>query len=199
MNDFSYQLPMLENKQLAFQILVGNEWTESIKNLKLHESLGDVNGENLTLYLSENRTCYGQLNLFEFDESEPDWDEGFDDERQLSPVTRFGYVFQSIEDAIDFWRHIQITWYNELTPYGFIRLTPEEKGQLIHKQSTIKIAEQYDIDGWESVQLEEGRILLTNSHRVDKAHASLFNTLADYLMDKKANEDFHDYIDQQTD
>jgi len=137
--------------------------------------------------------------LFEFDESEPDWDEGFDDERRLSPVTRFGYVFKSIEDALNFWEHIRITWLDESTPYGFVRLTPSEQSQLLQGQPTIKIAEQYDIDGWESVQLIDGRVLLTNPHRTDKAHASLFNNLADYLIDKKANEDFLDYINQQTD
>jgi hypothetical protein len=199
MHRLSFELPMLDNKLLAFEILTSNRWSASINGAKLSEVLENVDGENLTIYLADNGICYGQLNLFEFDESAPDWDEGFDDERQLSPVTRFGYAFKSIEDAHSFWEHLRITWLDESTPYGFVRLNPSERNQLLQGQSAIKITEQYDIEGWESVQLTDGRILLTNPHRADKAHGSLFNDLTDYLIDKQANEDFLDYINQQTD
>jgi hypothetical protein len=199
MHQLAFELPMLDNTLLAFEILTSNRWSESINDAKLGEVLGNVDGENLTIYLADNGICYGQLNLFEFDESAPDWDEGFEDERQLSPVNRFGYAFKSIEDARSFWQHIRVTWLDESTPYGFVRLNPSERNQLLQGQAAIEITEQYDIEGWESLRLSDGRILLTNPHRADKAHASLFNNLTDYLIDKQANEDFLDYINQQTD
>ncbi|MBG8552842.1 hypothetical protein [Hymenobacter guriensis] len=202
MHKLSFKLPMIDDKLLSFEILTGHRWTSSIESATPCEVLEDADGENLTLYLSDEGICYGQLNSFnsfDFDESEPDWDEGFDQKRQLSPVTRYGYAFHSVDDAHNFWEHIRNTWHDQSTAYGFVRLNPSEQKQLLQGKSAAKITEQYNIEGWESLQLTDGRVLLKNSHRTDKAHASLFNTLADYLIDKKANDDFLDFINRQKD
>lgn len=195
--ELTFALPMLGGRRVSVQLLTGERWQRGLRHaLSVGELIRD-DDSRLTLYAAPDGSCYGELAIYQPVDQETDWDEGLDDEWHWVTTDSYGYAFRSLEEAQMAWAHLYVVWHRDTEPLGYIRLTPAERAELLRGLPPTRLPEQYTgHDGWESVQLPDGRVLLTNPHRDDKAHASLYNTYADYLRDKQEYEDFLAYIDQ---
>ena len=198
MQELTFDLPML-SRVLVMNIVTEDELAKGLIGATASEVIENPNGENLSLHLAKDGFIYGQLNAFDEDIDDiENWDEGFDNEKVLVPVTSFGYRFSSIADAYAFTSNVKIIFPYGSIPFGYVQLNPDEKTQFLKDKPTTLIAEQYDSrHDWQSVQLPDGRVLIINPHRDDKAHASLFNNLTEYLIEKRDYENFLDYIDKE--
>ncbi|RTQ46822.1 hypothetical protein EJV47_20845 [Hymenobacter gummosus] len=195
--ELTFALPMLGGRRVSLQLLTGARWRDGLRTAApTGQQLTDED-YRLTLYATPDGRCYGEVAHYEPVDLETDWDEGLNEEWHWVTADTSGYLFRTVEEAQAAWHHVRIRWHRDTAPLGYVRLTPAERTALLHGQTTTRLPEQYaSHDGWESVQLPDGRVLLTNPHRRDKAHASLYNDHADYLRDKQDYEDFLAYVDQ---